>query len=615
LGRDLLALELFFSMEKKQRIFIGALTLGVTLPCLALLPLDAVFNNDWLNHCWAIGYFGAYLKAHHGISLTVNTVEQVGMPFPVFYGYLFYPVLGFLSAFVGPELAVRIAALSLFALEFGLTYAVCYRLSKRREVSVGIACLVVWAIYPLTNLYHRGALPEFFATGLLTCAVNGAVLFAAGARQKDRIRFLALAGLCLVLAMGMHPITAFLGGPFFLVSLGICLHSFGDGGIRGEMRALKWPGLGIVILSALVLAPWIFAVFYFLPGLHVPGNLIFYDRFDWWAWRLWPVPYDPGVQVSARVGSPFLEAQMSLPLFLLGVGLIGFLRGERKTKLVSRNSRRAQFFCWTLGLGVFLLSTLPMGPVIARALGIKKVIGIAQIAYRLTTYINGFALVGVYLVLWELGKSGKKISAPFFWIVVSLAFWSGYQKVNHALIVRRWVAPGSTRWLVHLPDTFYSTDDYAITRGLPTQIPPTNPRLYFPVSAEDSFGDVSALEVDLKAGWYLTNVAPFPWSQIEIDGQRLSAHDMAVGHADRLANASTVFARQWMQVPSAFMAIRMPPGKHRLTFQVVPLPFWVFLRALSGIFLIAWVSAVIWLFLPFPSLLRFTKVAVPLSAN
>ena len=38
-------------------------------------------------------------------------------------------------------------------------------------LAIGAACLVTWAIYPLTNLDSRGALTEFFAAAALTLAL------------------------------------------------------------------------------------------------------------------------------------------------------------------------------------------------------------------------------------------------------------------------------------------------------------------------------------------------------------------------------------------------------------------------------------------------------------
>ena len=38
-------------------------------------------------------------------------------------------------------------------------------------ISICIAVMMTWAIYPLTNLYNRSAIPEFFAVAFLTCSL------------------------------------------------------------------------------------------------------------------------------------------------------------------------------------------------------------------------------------------------------------------------------------------------------------------------------------------------------------------------------------------------------------------------------------------------------------
>jgi len=86
-------------------------TLVVALPLLRLWPLDGQFVNDWTNHEWLIGYTGEYLRQHGTVPVVVNTtgpVGSVGMPFPIFYGTLFYPVMSILAIWLDPGLAIRL---------------------------------------------------------------------------------------------------------------------------------------------------------------------------------------------------------------------------------------------------------------------------------------------------------------------------------------------------------------------------------------------------------------------------------------------------------------------------------------------------------------------------
>ena len=117
-----------------------------------------------------INYVSSYFAAQHSFPSVINSNQLIGMPFPLFYGYLFFPLFGTLSLLWNADLTVRLLAAGLYALQFILLFQVCLRATSNKFLSLCIAIFTTWSIYPMTNLYNRGAIPEFFATGLLTCA-------------------------------------------------------------------------------------------------------------------------------------------------------------------------------------------------------------------------------------------------------------------------------------------------------------------------------------------------------------------------------------------------------------------------------------------------------------
>ncbi|MGH9549769.1 MAG: hypothetical protein ACRD3W_10360, partial [Terriglobales bacterium] len=156
---------------RNDKTWLAAGLLAVVCACLPLFDLRSVFAVDWANGMWITNYFGAYMRAHMQLPYVLNTFQLSVMAYPAFYGYLFFPLLGVFTTILDANLVLRAAAFLLLAAQFYAIYLAIGRLSGNCMFACLVGTLVTWAIYPLTNLYNRGALPEFFATGLLTCAL------------------------------------------------------------------------------------------------------------------------------------------------------------------------------------------------------------------------------------------------------------------------------------------------------------------------------------------------------------------------------------------------------------------------------------------------------------
>ncbi len=197
--------------------YLFASIIAVALPCLPLLDLHSIFAVDWPNQVWLINYVASFLTERHYFPGAVHTYSLIGMPYPVFYGYLFFPLMGVLSFFWNADLTVRFVAAALFAIQFFLVFKLTNQVTEEKFASFSVATFVTWAIYPMTNLYNRGAIPEFFATGLLVCA---AVIWFFALEAKDKLRRILLCNLFVisfVLSAGSHPITALYGACFMAI--------------------------------------------------------------------------------------------------------------------------------------------------------------------------------------------------------------------------------------------------------------------------------------------------------------------------------------------------------------------------------------------------------------
>ena len=154
-------------------LFYGLVFLIILFPLFPLLPgffLIQGFYIDWWNHLWIINYFGIYYEQNSTFPLVINTNNfgGIGNPFPLFYGYLFYPVFGWISSLLNVDLSLRLPFFVLWFLQFIALYNVFIQQTANRLSTLTITALSLWTIYPLTNIYNRSALTEDYATSLFT---------------------------------------------------------------------------------------------------------------------------------------------------------------------------------------------------------------------------------------------------------------------------------------------------------------------------------------------------------------------------------------------------------------------------------------------------------------
>jgi hypothetical protein len=546
------------------------LAVAIALPCRYLVPPGSDFYVDWSNHQWAIGYTGEFFRRHLVMPPVVHTPELAGLAVPVFYGSLFYPAMGFLARWSSPELAIRIAAIALYAVQFRLVSRALVRVGAPRPLALGVACLVVWAIYPLTNLYNRGALTEFFATGLLTCALALLVLVCHADDTAQRRRRASGLALALTLAAGTHPITALLGVPLFAaLGAGAWWQLRAD---RARVRAIAAalaPWLG---LAALCVAPWLYATLAYGGELKirhfVPDVMFFPDAIDAWSTRFWPLPLDrrvvPSVPLFA-VSTPYLDAQVDLALLIALAVIAGI--AVRATR--SDPARRPLASALIAVAALFAVFTaMSLVPATYRAL--PAVALTIQFAYRAVTYQNLALLAGVFAVVIAVPGLAPHLRRPgaraALAACLALAAAGVVVKWQHIAAVRHDHAPVDP---IHLPAQYYGAGDYATeARFAPLGAESAQARA-FPVDGGRRFGRTGAIAVDLPAPtWIATDLQSFPWNAIRVDGARLGPADL------RTANGALV--------------AHVPAGEHRLTAGFEPPLAYRALRVGALLGLAAW---------------------------
>jgi hypothetical protein len=556
---------------------------AILLPCVMLYPLSADFYVDWANYLWMIGYCGAYFRQHGAMPLVLNTPAVGGMPFPVFYGYLFFPVLGLVSAGIDAAIVVRLAAVGLFALQFVSVRRTLLSLGTDNTTATGIACLVIWAIYPLTNLYNRSALTEFFATGMLTYAVCKWFQLLNASKRLEMFDAALRFGLSFTFAAGTSPITALCSVPLLGI-LAVTLLTASSVPSRLQRLSFLLPA---AVLSVLVLAPWAYATHIHRHRMQISAdpNAWFAGLpadIDWWVTRLFPLPFDIRALRDApnRVSTPYLDAQINIPLLLM----LGFLTWRRL-----RGLPRPQLFHalpWLMVPLMYFACSLALSLSSQLFDHLPSLCKMVQFPYRLITYINLAILVAIFVlhhvVRCPAGTSKPLLPAApvFLSCVLTLSAVGVIEKMVHASVARM---PWDHN-LVELPMSMYGFWSFAepgMLAPLDTAAVPTQLGL-FALEPDRAFGEYRPRTVHLdQAGYVLTQVQLFPWNHLYVDGRAVPPEML----------------RSWRGTCRRVdygpcMAVPVPAGKHVIEYRLETNRRWIVLYRVSSTVLILWIALV-----------------------
>lgn len=487
------------------------LALGAALlVAFPLLRLSCDFQADWSNHKWLTAYYGEYVLQHLRFPVFIHTKEVAGMAYPLFYGVLFYPLLGSLSILVNVDLVLRGTALLILSWQVLRVRSVALELGWESWHATALGGLVVWAIYPVTNLYFRSALTEFFAYGLLVGALTYLWEGWLATDEAGRRRCLARAALSYVVCAGSHPVTAILGGLTLAVLL--VLLGLRRAPTRRTIAALS----GCALLSVLALSPWLWAVAAYgrrvMVSREAKALTYFRDSIDSLPGRLLPFASDLRLAASSDVETPFLCAQASLPLVVLWL-VVGH-RARRRGAARGRELAATAVLAASFSLVFWLSVGSDVGGTFA----------FVQFAYRFVNYVN---LVALAAILWYSHRAG----CPYAPVLVALlAAWAGTAGAVHAtnaLSVAhdavRWRAPADLR---HLPVSFYGAAGYVIPDVYPEWSGPVE-TISMPVGKGAQFGVLGSRRLVVQGdSWVCTPVQSFPWARPFLDERPVAQGDL-----------------------------------------------------------------------------------------
>jgi hypothetical protein len=584
------------------------------LPLILLIDVRSIYALDWFNHLWTVEYFGEYIRYHASLPEVLMTTSLVGIPVPIFYAGKFYALTGLISSRLGSALAFRIVAFIALLTQFWHVERAVRSSARERSLSLTVATIVSWAIYPLTNLYNRGALTEFIAVAFLTAAAASLFVLVLALSNGDKSYYDAAAfGLLYSVAAFTHPLTALFGGGFLLLI-----------GIVAFLVLRRFWLILVAVFSALmttaVLGPWYFAVHRFGHSLSLTDPIVTKSWFrkdaffpesidNLWS-RFSPVPIDLRSIINGNdVSTPYLDAQIMSPLVLLAAGLICIWL--KSSRILVRKCEPLLVGILSLSVTLFiLLLAVSVNPNLSGLFG--GFFDILQFPYRLTTYIN-LALLFCIFALAGLAspEETKQFNAenPFRGIMltvcVTISFCALVGKLIHADAIRS-VNPqnqirklagqneqandwypgllGSGPRFIDPPRTFYEYDAYGVADGFrreaPTGIEAELPIAFMP-DGSSHFGKVQPVNIELaKPTFIVTNVQAFPWNVLIVDGspQRV---------ARTYAIVSNSFSN-WMR--PVVEGVPISAGKHVLEYRFVPDRTWKILDIISWAFLLAWIA-------------------------
>ncbi len=549
-------------------LFITLATLAVlAIPLAPLLLVHASFDGDWYSHIWFIGHMGKYFAAHHSVTGITNASETIGLPTTLFYGNTLYPVLALFSSMMSPQLSVRLAVLLLCTFQLWLVFRLLLVLTSEKTVSFFTACLVSWATYPLTNLYNRAAIPEFFATGAFVCGLACLFLLLLSKSFRQRLQNSILGGLFMALALGSHPITTLYGG-LFLTAIGCALFLPLTQDRAEERGSLLIWTLGAGLFTIICISPWVYVTGEFikqLPAAHM--ELTFYPNDIDTLWtRFQLFPFDKRSLLRGQEAETcYLDAQinMALLIFLLGTGFLERTAIFHAWKR-ARSSLKSLFFIAAASFA--LTSWMSLSPTPYRFLPESFKVG--QIGYRLITYQNLSLVVGLLalvLVLPETFRSFSESRGRFALLSGCgvLALTGVMIKYTHAMAARD-PAPRPDFSYVHLTKGYLGQYQKFLTQEIPPLGTAPGGSLQFAVDDGASFGSPLAADVTLEQStWLKTNVVTFPWNQLMIDAR-------AVGPDE-------------LRRDGEYLSILVPAGHHSVDFVFKPSTMWLWLKTISFI--------------------------------
>lgn len=451
-------------MIRRARIRMPWCDLAVMAVVLLVIGGPAIFTSngfgdDFTNHLWLVWVQSRAISQHLTPTYFVNA-PAVGVfyPFFAFYGGTLYAASGAVAALLGgnAELAYIGVTLLAVAAAYGGLLWLARQLGVRSWLAHAPAITFVASAYYVTNLYGRGAWPEFMATSTIPLLVASGYKLAHSRRIEPVPA--ALFVLAVIFFAGSHNVTLELGS--LLLIVGGLLAWLALGGrllLRGPRRGLE---LAVLLALGFAVNAW-----FLLPDIvHASQTAIGSGPLA--PWSLTSFLNTPGLLFNPLRAVPRQSVSTTPALFVQAPDWFLAWSLIAGAVLWSRTDRRLRRAAGVLiVLLVITLVLIMIGPVWD---AMPRLLQEVQLPFRLNTYvalctaglvlISVRALQGVEVARLRRGLSGGLAAATV--ASISLCVWQLW--VPNTDVPASYRDRGQVFLSPHLtPRTWYDSGNYA----------------------------------------------------------------------------------------------------------------------------------------------------------
>jgi hypothetical protein len=488
----------------------------VLLIAAPLLFTDSGFSLDFTNHLWLAWVAGkALVQAGHPSYFINTTNAGVFDPWFAFYGGTLYTVTGGISELLGGHPIIAFAAITTLAIAgtYGGMLWLGRQLGLTRWLSHAPALAVITSAYYVTNLYGRGAWPEFVATSAIApLLASGVYLARAPVWRPWPVATLAISA---IFFSGSHNITLLWGttvGALAALTLWLALN-----------RPRRLPLRRLSTIGALALTSVSVNAWYLLPDLRYGRYIQIYvsthngagdGYFD-----LPQVLFDPLRHVPSQSTTPALFVQ--IPDWFLAWAL---LAGVALLWHRASSDRLRRAWVGALVLLAILLGLIGLTPLWNV---IPAPFSSIEFPYRLGTYVFYTVSALVLVVGLALQRAARERRSWRFIvrlrialaaacaISVALCTWQLWIPDTLSPVVSYTRRQEALRTTTVLPRTWYTSEDYndarapivGVARGRTLTIDPRKVH-------GDRFSawlnvppGIAPIQTNISAGGYLVHIA------------------------------------------------------------------------------------------------------------
>ncbi len=354
----------------------------IAVVCAAVVILSPLLASvsrvppDLTNHLWTVRVEAQAISRHLAPTYYMNA-SAVGVYYPlfVFYGGTLYAAVGALVALLGHAQLAYFGSTGLAVMAaYGGWLWLSRQLGVRSWYAHAPALTYVGSAYYVTNLYGRGAWPEFIATSIIPLLAASAWRVVTSARIEPIPAMLLVASS--VFFAGSHNITLVLGSLVLIVAILLLSLAVGRGLLpRGIRRLLQAAGL---VLLGVAVDAW-----FLLPDLaHAAQTQISAQSavLPWAETGFFNTPgvlFNPLRAVPSQSTTPALYVQAP-DWFLLWVLVAGAATWSRAPRRLRR-----------IGLALVSLLAILLALIMIEPLwdAMPRLVQSVQFPYRLNSYV------------------------------------------------------------------------------------------------------------------------------------------------------------------------------------------------------------------------------------